>query len=154
MSEQCIPTRGSCKFILLLGAYDTLVCFTGNILATHPILRGRLKTKQCDKGRIHGVTSSHASWLTPPRPAEGCPGCRWLWLPSADSPGRPAAQRAGWHSARSVCWRSAASPLQVHFQVSHLAKNMEGRRKEQNQFQELCQARADKKGEAKYTQGL
>lgn len=100
-----------------------------------------------DKSQIRGVTSFHASWLIPRRPAGGCPGCHGLSRPSAGSPGRLAAQLAGWHSAQSVCWLSAASPLRARSQVSHLGKNMKGRWKEQNQFQELLQEGADRKGE-------
>lgn len=77
-----------------------------------------------DKCQIHCVTSFHASWSIPPHLAGSRPGYHCLALPSADSPGRLVAQLAGWHSAQSVCWLSATSPLQAHFQFSHLDKNM------------------------------
>lgn len=84
-----------------------------------------------DKSQTHHpVTSSHASWLTPAHPAGSGPGRHCSCLPGAVSPGTPAAWPAGWHSARSVCWRSAASPPRAHFQASHLTKNMKGRWKE------------------------
>lgn len=97
------------------------------------------------KSKIHHVTSFRASWLTPQRPVGCGPGCHWFSLPCAGSPGRLAAQLAGLRSAQSVCWHSAASPLQAHFQVSHLAKNMKRREEGEKLISGMWEGRVGEK---------